>query len=77
MRELIEQMKAAGLVQSDRDFSTRWLRRAPNHIADRGAALSTSTAVRLYLRLRMDGHDELASRVWRQIVQTEAKHASR
>jgi len=71
MKQLIEDMRVQGLTTSDRDFSRRWLGRAGNYVADRNGTMTVSTATRLFIRLKIAGHDDWARRVWNWIIDTE------
>lgn len=68
MDAVVQEMMARGLARSAREVSARWMGMAPNYCADRKGRVGPEAALRLYLRLRTEGHADLAAGVWRDLT---------
>jgi hypothetical protein len=68
MDAVVQEMVARGLARSAREVSARWMGMAPNYCADRKGRVGPEAALRLYIRLRAEGHADLADGVWRDLA---------
>ncbi len=68
MQSVVDEMVARGIARSAREVSARWMGMAPNYCADRKGRVGPEAALRLYLRLRNEGHADLAAGVWRDLA---------
>ena len=76
INDIYEAAKERGLVRSLRHFSTEFLHRAPNYLADMGfERCSAGALLNLYRRLGEIGQVDLQARAFERLLTAEEKSA--